>query len=120
MTPEAAAEAMQAYAEETNRLDRQRRASGAADRRELADIGKKIRTMIAAIEEGGYVRGLSDRLRELGARQDEVNERLAAGRADLPDIHPTSPSSTGASSSASPGQWPIPATATRRPTRSGG
>ena len=88
MAPEAAAEAMQAYAEETNRINRARRASGAADRKELADIGKKIRTMIAAIEEGGYVRGMSDRLRELEARQDELNERLAAGPADLPDIHP--------------------------------
>ncbi len=29
-----------------------------------------------------------DRLRELEARQDELNEKLAAGPADLPDIHP--------------------------------
>ena len=44
--------------------------------------------MIAAIEDGGYVRGMVDRLRELEARQDELNERLAAAPADLPDIHP--------------------------------
>ena len=88
MAPETAAEAMQAYAEETNRLNRQRRASGAADRRELADIGKKIRAMVAVIEDGGYARGMMDRMRELEAREDELNERLAAGPADLPDIHP--------------------------------
>ena len=88
MAPEAAEEAIRAYAEETNRLNRERRASGAGDRKELAEIEKKIATMIAAIEDGGYVRGMSDRLRELEARQDELAERLAAAPADLPDIHP--------------------------------
>ncbi len=44
--------------------------------------------MIAVIEDGGYVRGMVDRLRELEARQDELNERLSAAPADLPDIHP--------------------------------
>ena len=88
MAPEAAAEAIRAYAEETNRLNRERRASGAGDRRELAEIEKKIAAMIAAIEDGGYVRGMSDRLRELEARQDELTERLATAPADLPDIHP--------------------------------
>ena len=43
--------------------------------------------MIAAIEEGGYVRGMSDRPRELEARQDELHERLAAVPADIADIH---------------------------------
>ena len=88
MAPEAAAEAMQAYAEETNRLNRERRASGATDRKELADIGKKIATMVAVIEDGGYARGMMDRMRELEARQDEIAERLSAVPADLPDIHP--------------------------------
>ena len=88
MAPEAAAEAMKAYAEETNRLNRERRASGATDRAELAEIAKRIAAMIAAIEEVGYVRGMSDRLRELEARQDEIAERLAAVPADIPDIHP--------------------------------
>ena len=89
MAPEAAAaEAMQSYAEETKRFKRTRRAAGAADRRKLADIGKKIRTTIAAIEEGGYVRGMSDPLRELEAHQDELNEGLFAGPTVLSVIHP--------------------------------
>ncbi len=88
MVPEAAGQAMKAYAEETNRLNRERRASGTADRKELAAVTGKIRTMIAAIEDGGYVRGMSDRLRELEARQDELTERLAVVPADVPDIHP--------------------------------
>ena len=44
--------------------------------------------MIAVFEDGGYVRGMVDRLRELEARQDELNERVSAAPADLPDIHP--------------------------------
>jgi DNA invertase Pin-like site-specific DNA recombinase len=88
MAPEAAEAAMRAYAEETNRLNRERRASGAGDRKELAQVEKKIATMIAVIEDGGYVRGMMDRLRELEARQDELAERLSTAPADLPDIHP--------------------------------
>ena len=88
MAPEAAAEAMTAYAQETNRLNREHRASGATDRKELADIGKKIATMLDVIEDGGYARGMMDRMRELEARQDEIEERLAAAPVDIPDIHP--------------------------------
>ena len=88
MAPEAAAEAMRAYAEETNRINRERRASGASEGKELAAVEKKIAAMIAVIEDGGYVRGMVDRLRELEERQDELNERLSAAPADLPDIHP--------------------------------
>ena len=44
--------------------------------------------MTAVVEDGGYFRGMVDRLRELEARQDGLNERLAAVPADLPDIHP--------------------------------
>ena len=88
MAPEAAAEAMKAYLAETNRINKERRASGASGRKELAEVEKKIASIIAVIEDGGYVRGMVDRLRELEARQDELNERLSAAPADLPDIHP--------------------------------
>ena len=88
MAPKAAAEAMRAYAEETNRLNRERRASGESDRKELAGVEKKIADIVAAIEDGGYTRALTDRLRELEARQDELRERLATAPADIPDIHP--------------------------------
>ncbi len=88
MAPEAASEAMRAWAEETNRLNRERRASGASDRKELAEVEKKIATMISVIEDGGYVRGMMDRLRELEAKQDELNAHLSAVPVDIPDIHP--------------------------------
>ena len=84
--------AMRAWAEETNRLNRERRASGESDRRELAEVRKKTAAMIAAIEDGGYVKGMVERLRELEAREDELAGRLAgrlaAAPVDLPDIHP--------------------------------
>ena len=88
MAPEAAAEAMKAYAEEISRLNRERRASGATDRAELAELDREVKAMVAVIEEGGYARGMMDRMRGLEARQDELNERLAAVPADIPDIHP--------------------------------
>ena len=58
MAPVAAAEAMEAYAEETSRLNREHRASGASDRKEPADIEKKIKALVAVIEDGGYARGM--------------------------------------------------------------
>ncbi|MGZ9106030.1 MAG: recombinase family protein, partial [Rhodoplanes sp.] len=88
MAPEVAAEAMRAYAEETNRLNRERRSSGEADRKALADIGRKLKDIVAAIEDGGYTRMLSDRLRELEAQQDQIADRLAQSPIDIPDIHP--------------------------------
>ncbi len=88
MAPEVAAEAMRAYVEETNRLNRERRSSGVSDRTALAGIEKKIKEIVTVIEDGGYTRGLTDRLRELEARQDELTERLSGTPVILPDIHP--------------------------------
>ena len=88
MAPEAAAEAMRAYAQETNRLNRERRTSGETTRRELADTEKAIQEIVRVIEQGGYHRALSTRLTELEARQDELNARLSEAPVDLPDIHP--------------------------------
>jgi DNA invertase Pin-like site-specific DNA recombinase len=88
MAPEVAAEAIRAYAEETNRLNHERRTSGDTDRKTLAAIERKIKEIVTAIEDGGYTRGLSDRLRELEVRQDEITQRLSAAPAEIPDIHP--------------------------------
>ena len=88
MAPEVAAEAMRSYVEETNRLNRQRRVAGEADRTALAEVEKKIAEIVTAIEDGGYTRALTDRLRKLEAEQDALTERLASAPVDLPDIHP--------------------------------
>jgi len=63
MAPEMVAEAMRAYAEETNRLNRERRASGEGYRSELAKIPRTLKQMLSAIEDGGHTRGTTDRMR---------------------------------------------------------
>ena len=88
MVPEIAAEAMRAYAKETNRLNRERRSTGEADRKALAAIERQLKAIVIAIEDGGYTRTLSDRLRELEAQQDEIAELLAHTPSNIPDIHP--------------------------------
>jgi len=88
MAPEIAAEAMRTYAEETNRLNRERRAGSEADRKALADVEKKLKEIVTAIEDGGYSRPLMVRLRELEAKRNELAERLAHAPVDIPDIHP--------------------------------
>jgi site-specific DNA recombinase len=88
MAPEIAAEAMRAYAEETNRLNHQRRASTGADHRELDKIARSIKEMLALIEEGSGSRAMVARMRELEAREDELKARLDTAGVDLPDLHP--------------------------------
>jgi len=88
MAPEIAAEAMRAYQEETNRLNRERRLSGGRDQRDLATVERAIEEIVAAIEDGGYRRALSDRLGELERQRDEIKTRLAETPHDLPDLHP--------------------------------
>ena len=88
MAPEVAAEAMRAYAEETNRLNWERRSSGTADRRELEKVARSIKEIVAMIEDGGGSRALVARLRDLEAKEDELNARLTQAPVDIPDIHP--------------------------------
>ena len=88
MAPEIAAEAMRAHAEETNRLNRERRSSVDADRRELEKIARSVKEIIAVIEEGGGNRVMVARIRELERREDELTERLSQAPVEIPDIHP--------------------------------
>ena len=88
MAPEIAAEAMRAFAEETNRLNRERRASGDSDRREMDRLTQSIKEIVTLIENGGGSRALVERLRELEAKEDELKARLASAPVDIPDIHP--------------------------------
>lgn len=84
MTPEAAAEAMRAYVEETNRANHERRASTAGWQAELTKLRKGLKQMLQVIEDGGYTRGMVER----EAREDELVTLLAAQPQDVPDIHP--------------------------------
>src|SRR5579883_2074924 len=88
MAPEIAAEAMRAYAEETNQLNRERRAGTEAERHELDKITRSIKEIVALVEDGSGSRALSARLRELEAREDDLTERLSRAPVDIPDIHP--------------------------------
>ncbi|MGO9674273.1 MAG: recombinase family protein, partial [Methylocella sp.] len=86
--PEIAAEATRAYAEETNRLNRERRSSADADRRELEKITRSTKEIMTLIEDGGGSRAMVARLRELETREDELTARLSRAPVDMTDIHP--------------------------------
>ncbi|HVW65636.1 MAG TPA: hypothetical protein VHB01_11540 [Nitrosospira sp.] len=88
MTPKMAEAAMRAYAEETNRLNRERRQTEDAIRRDLAETMKAIAEIVHVIEQGGWHRILSDRLTELETKQDSLTARLSDVLQDVPDIHP--------------------------------
>jgi len=88
MTPAMAEAAIRAYAEETNRLNRERRATAETTRRELADTAKAIAEIVRVIEQGGWHRALSDRLTELETKQDALTARMSETPQDVPDIHP--------------------------------
>ena len=86
--PEAADVAVRAWAEETNRLNRERSASGEADRKEPTDIEKKIKGIVDAIQDGANSAVLKERLHKLEARKDEMTKCLATVPPEIPDIHP--------------------------------
>ena len=88
MAPEVAEEAMRAYAEETNRLNREHRANGNGWRAELIKVEKAIRGIIAAIEEGLYQPLMKHRLEELERQKAELATRLGTLPAGVPDILP--------------------------------
>ena len=77
MAPEIAAEAMRAYAEESNRLNRERRSSGDVARLELDKVERTVKDLVTAIEDGGYSRALMARLQDLEARQEALTAQLA-------------------------------------------
>ena len=72
----------------SGRAGRERRASGEGHRSELAKIHRTLKQMLSAIEDGGYTRGMTERMRELEAREDVLKGLLAEEPTDIPDIHP--------------------------------
>jgi site-specific DNA recombinase len=88
MAPEVAAEAMRAYAEETNRLNRERRSNGDAWRVELAKVEKDIRGIIEAIKAGMFHESMKGEMSALEARKGELNALLADVPEDKRDLLP--------------------------------
>ncbi|MER2508255.1 MAG: recombinase family protein [Amaricoccus sp.] len=89
MSPEVAAEAMRAYAEETNRLNRARRTNSDAWKAELAKVEKQIAQIIDAIADGMYHPSMKEKMTGLESRKAELTERLSDAPRDLPDLLPT-------------------------------
>ncbi|MEY9425518.1 site-specific DNA recombinase [Bradyrhizobium ottawaense] len=89
LAPNVIAEAMRAYAEEMNRLNRDRRARGDAWRAELAKVEKQIHGMVEAIKEGMFQQSMIAAMDALEARKTELSALLAEAPADTPDILPS-------------------------------
>jgi len=92
MAPEVAAEAMRAYAEETNRLNRERRSNGDAWQVELAKIEKQIAQIVEAIADGMYHPSMKEKMTGLEVRKTELTALLADAPEDKPDLLPTAAS----------------------------
>ena len=61
----------------TNRRFYGRGASSEIDRKELAELEKKIARLVAILENGGYMQAIVDRLNQLQAQRDQLRKRLA-------------------------------------------
>ena len=88
VSSEAVAEAVRAYANETNRLNRHRRAQADADQKALPKIERAIAGIMTAIEDGLYQPAMKARMAELERERVEISARLAEARQDVPDVHP--------------------------------
>ncbi|WP_421091070.1 recombinase family protein [Pseudochrobactrum sp. MP213Fo] len=89
MAPEIVEEAMRAYAEEANRLNRERRSSGDAWKAELVKNEKQIAQIVEAIADGMYHASMKEKMTALEARKVELTALLADAPADTPDILPS-------------------------------
>jgi DNA invertase Pin-like site-specific DNA recombinase len=89
MAPEVAAVAMRAYAEETNRLNREHRSNDDAWRIELAKVEKQIHGIVEAIKEGMFQPSMKEAMDGLEARKMALTARLAEAPSDPPDILPS-------------------------------
>lgn len=88
MAPEVAAEAMRAYAEETNRLNRECLSNGDAGKAELRKIERELEKAVHAILAGTPPLTLKERMEKLEARKVELTALLADVPEDKPDLLP--------------------------------
>lgn len=88
VSSEAVQQAVRAYAEEMNRLNRDKREQAAIDQKVLAKAEKAIAGIIAAIEDGMYQPSMKARMDNLERQKAETVARCAEAPADVPDIHP--------------------------------
>ncbi|WP_246226277.1 zinc ribbon domain-containing protein [Chelativorans xinjiangense] len=89
MAPEIAAEAMRAYAEETNRLNRERRSNGDVWRAYLEKTDRELEKAVDAILAGVPPLKVKDRMEKLEARKADLTALLAEIPDDTPDLLPS-------------------------------
>ena len=89
MAPEIIDEAMRGYAEETNRLNRERRSNGDTWKAELAKAEKQIAQIVEAIADGMYHPSMKEKMTRLEARKAELTSLLDDAPEDTPDILPS-------------------------------
>jgi site-specific DNA recombinase len=80
--------AVAAYAEHTNRENRERRIQTDADRQALARVEKATAGILTAIEDGLYQPSMKARMAELEREKAEITARMAETPRDIPDVHP--------------------------------
>ena len=88
MAPEIVEEAMRAYADETNRLNRERRSHGDAWTTELGQVERQIVQIVEAIADGMYHPSMKAKMTGLEARKQELLAFLGDAPADNPDLLP--------------------------------
>ncbi len=88
MAPQMVEEFARSYHEEINRTAREADARLAQDRKQLAEVDRKVASIVTAIEDGGYNKTLKARLDELEAKKSEVEKRLAGATTSPVRIHP--------------------------------
>lgn len=89
MSPEMVGEAMRAYAEEANRLNRERRSNSEAWKAELGKVARQIEQIVEAIADGMYHPSMKEKMDALEARRAELTTLLAEAPEDTPDILPS-------------------------------
>jgi len=87
--PEIAAEAMRAYAEETNRLNRERRPNADVWQVKQVKVEKQIRSIIEAIKKGMFHPSMKAEMDTLEASKTELASLLADVPDDVPDLLPS-------------------------------
>lgn len=88
MSSDSLAAAVQAFAEEVNRLNHERRGQAVADRKILDKIESSIKCIVVAIEDGMHHSSMKARMDELERQKADIMDRLVRAPADIPDVHP--------------------------------
>ena len=88
VSTEMVAEAVRAYAEEMNRLNRDRRAQMEGHPQGAYPSGEGHSGILAAIEDGMYQPSMKARMDELERQKAEITERMAEAPVDIRDLHP--------------------------------